>query len=160
MTHAGADAPGASESRWFVHDSAYAVADQAQFDALTRKLDTLLSPDGYATADERPGYADVRTRYGHFRADDKNLRTLRAQGRTDQAAIVLTTVGRGDIAFDFWDFATTLDGLAGRQLDDFTAHAGDARGALDGWPAVPAGALGAAAVLVLLAVRPRFAEYR
>lgn len=150
----------ASESRWFVHDAAYAVTDQKQFDALTRQLDTLLTPDGYATAAERPGYADVRTRYGHFRADDRNLRTLRAKGETDQAAIVLTTVGRGDIAFDFWDFATTLDSLAGRQLDDFTTHATDARDALDGWPAIPGAALGAAGVLVLLGIRRRLAEYR
>jgi hypothetical protein len=120
----------------------------------------MLSPEGYATAAERPAYQDVLTRYGHFRADDKELRKLKAAGDTDQAAVVLTEVGRGNVAFDFWDFATTLDGLAGRQLADFSVHATNARGALDGWPAVPAGALGLAGVLVLLAVRPRLAEYR
>ena len=58
------------------------------------------------------------------------------------------------------DFATTLDGLAGRQLDDFSGNAGDAAHSLDGWPAVPAGALGLAAALVIAGVRPRLAEYR
>ncbi|MFC4031498.1 hypothetical protein ACFO3J_08400 [Streptomyces polygonati] len=155
----------ATESRWFVHDSAFGAADAAQFTELTERLDALLTPDGYASAAERPAYEDVLTRYGHFRADDRRLRTLKAAGRTDKAAAdeaakVLTEVGRGDVAFDFWDFATTLDSLAGRQLADFSAHATDARGSLDGWPAVPAGALGLAGVLVLLAVRPRLAEYR
>jgi hypothetical protein len=150
----------ATESRWFVHDSALGVGDQVQFSALTRRLDTLLSPDGYASARERPAYQDVLTRYGHFRADDRRLRSLKAAGNIEAAATVLTEVGRGDIAFDFWDFATTLDRLASQQLADFSAHAADAGGALDGWPAVPAGALGAAAALVLLGVRPRLAEYR
>jgi len=150
----------AAESRWFVHDSAFAVNDAREFTTLTARLDTLLSPDGYATPAELPAYQDVLTRYGHFRADDKQLRALKAAGDTDQAATVLTEVGRGDVAFDFWDFATTLDRLAGQQLAEFSVHASDARGALDGWPAVPAGVLGLAAVLVLAAVRPRLAEYR
>lgn len=150
----------ATESRWFVHESAFGAADQHTFDTLVGRLDRLLSPDGVATAEERPAYRDVLVRYGHFRADDKRLRRLKQAGDTEQGAAVLTEVGRGDIAFDFWDFATTLDRLAGRRLDDFTAHAGDARASLDGWPAVPAGALGLAAALVLLGVRPRLAEYR
>ncbi|WP_329129384.1 hypothetical protein OG552_03190 [Streptomyces sp. NBC_01476] len=150
----------ATESRWFVHDSAYGAADATEFTALTGRLDALLAPGGYATAAERPAYQDVLTRYGHFRADDRRLRALKAAGNTDEAATVLTEVGRGDVAFDFWDFATTLDRLAQQQLADFSVHASDARGSLDGWPAVPAGALGLAGVLVLLSVRPRFAEYR
>ncbi|MFJ4412060.1 hypothetical protein [Streptomyces sp. NPDC088910] len=150
----------ASESRWFVHDAAYGVADQRQFDGLVKRLDALLSPDGYATAAERAAYEDVLTRYGHFLADDKRLRSLKSRGRTDEAAVVLTNVGRGDVAFDFWDFATTLDALAGRQLDDFDTHARAAHDDLAGWPQIPAGALGAAGLLVLLAVRARFAEYR
>ncbi|WP_335979997.1 hypothetical protein [Streptomyces sp. CA2R106] len=150
----------AAESRWFVQGDDLGRSDAARYTALTKRLDTLLAPDGYATAAERPAYEDVLTRYRRFRADDTALRRLKDAGRTDEAAVLLTTVGRGDIAFDFWDFATTLDQLAARRLDDFAHHAGDARGALGGWPAVPAGALGAAAALVLLAVRPRLAEYR
>lgn len=150
----------AAQSRWFVHDSAFGDADEAQFDTLAERLDGLLGPDGYATAGERPAYQDMLGRYANFRADDDKLRSLKDKGDTEQGAVVLTAVGRGNVAFDFWDFSTTLDRLAGRQLDDFTQHADDARGSLDGWPAVPAGALGLAAALVLLGIRPRFAEYR
>lgn len=158
--HAVAAQAAASESRWFVHDSGFGEADQQQFDTLTKRLDTLLSPDGYATAGERPAYQDVLDRYGHFRGDDSRLRALKKGGSTEEAVAVLTEVGRGNVAFDFWDFSTTLDRLAAGQLDDFAAHADDARHSLDGWPELPAGALGLAAVLVLLGVRPRLAEYR
>ena len=150
----------AAESRWFVQGDALGAGDEAQFAQLTRRLDTLLAPDGYATPAERPAYQDVLTRYGHFRADDARLRSLKASGDTDAAAVVLTSVGRGDVAFDFWDFSTTLDALSGRQLNDFTTHAADAGDALGGWPALPAGVLGAAGLLILLAIRPRLAEYR
>lgn len=149
----------ASESRWFV-DKAFATQDAAEFSAMTKSLDSLLSPVGYATDAELPAYRDVLSRYRQFLRDDKKLRQLYAEGNTNDAARLLTEVGRGEIGFDFWDFATTLDGLAGQQLADFTAHVDDARGSLDGWPAVPAGALGFAAVLVLAGVRPRYAEYR
>jgi hypothetical protein len=150
----------ATESRWFVHDSAFGEADEARFDTLAERLDGLLTPDGYATAGERPAYQDMLGRYANFRADDDKLRSLKDQGDTEQGAVVLTEVGRGNVAFDFWDFSTTLDRLADRRLADFAQHADDAHASLDGWPAVPAGALGLAAALVLLGVRPRFAEYR
>ncbi|SHL49584.1 hypothetical protein [Actinacidiphila paucisporea] len=158
--HAVAAQAAASESRWFVHASAFGAADQQQFDDLAKALDGLLSPDGYATDAERPAYLDVLARYGHFRADDVRLRSLKRSGDIEQGAAVLTEVGRGDVAFDFWDFSTTLDRLAGQQLADFSAQADDADDALGGWPGAPAGALGLAAVLVLLGVRPRLAEYR
>ncbi|MFI0896142.1 hypothetical protein [Streptomyces sp. NPDC020983] len=150
----------AAESRWFVHDSAFGEADEAQFDTLAARLDGLLAPDGRATAVGLPAYQDMLGRYAHFRADDTRLRALKKSGDTEKGAVVLTGVGRGDVAFDFWDFSTTLERLADRRLADFRQHADGAHGALDGWPAVPAGALGLAAALVLLGIRPRFAEYR
>lgn len=150
----------ATQSRWLVHDADSAGFQRDRFDTLTRRLDVLLAPESYATTAERPAYQDVLTRYGHFRADDRHLRDLRAAGRLDEAVTVLTEVGRGQVAFDFWDFATTLDALAGHQRSDFDLHTGRARSALAGWPAVPAGALAAAVALVLLGVRPRLAEYR
>ncbi|MEU3458873.1 hypothetical protein ABZ721_02815 [Streptomyces sp. NPDC006733] len=150
----------ATQSRWLVHDAASAGFQRERFDALTRRLDVLLAPGTSTTAAERPAYQDVSTRYGHFRADDAKLRSLRAAGRLDEAVTVLTEVGRGQVAFDFWDFATTLDALADRQHAAFDRHTDRARSALAGWPAVPGAALAAAAVLVLLGVRPRLAEYR
>lgn len=150
----------AAESRWFVHGAALGAADRARFTRLARQLGALLDPSGHTPAAEAPAYTDVRSRYQIFLRHDAHLRRLKAQGDTDAAAVELTAVARGDIAFDFWDYATTLDALAGRQLADFTAQAADASGALGGRPAVPAGALGAAGLLVLPAIRPRLAEYR
>ncbi|MDJ0342886.1 hypothetical protein QMK19_24090 [Streptomyces sp. H10-C2] len=146
--------------RWFVHDADSATIQRDRFDALTHRLDELLAPASYATPAERPAYQDVLTRYGHFRADDGHLRALRAAGRVDEAVVVLTEVGRDQVAFDFWDFATTLDALAAHQRGDFVLHTDSACSALAGWPAVPASALASAAALVLLGVRPRLAEYR
>jgi hypothetical protein len=162
LAEAGATAAraAATESRWFVHQSAFGARDTADFADLTRQVDNLLAPDGYASAAERPAYDDVRTRYGHFRADDRRLRTLKDAGRIEPAAEVLTDIGRDNVAFDFWDFSTTLDRLAEHQMTDFTDRAADARDSLGGWPAIPAGALGAAGALILLGLRPRYAEYR
>jgi hypothetical protein len=141
----------ASESRWLVDDSGSAAQQRARFAALTGRLDTLLAP---------AAYGDVRARYQHFRADDRELQRLLAAGRLDSAAALLTNVSRGNVAFDFWDFATSLDRLAAQQESVALDHISAARSGLDAWPAVPAAALGLAAVLVLAGVRPRFAEYR
>ncbi|WP_143681650.1 hypothetical protein [Actinacidiphila glaucinigra] len=148
----------ATQSRWLVNGAE--PQQRAELDALNRRLEGLLAPGGWASADERRAYADVNERYGHFRADDRKLVELMAGKRIDEAAVVLTDVGRGEVGFDFWDFATTLDALARDQQADFVSRTDAARSGLDGWPAVPAGLLGVAAVLVVVGVRPRLAEYR
>jgi hypothetical protein len=150
----------AAQSRWLVDGASGDSTLRTRFTTLTGRLDTLLTPGAYATPAERPAYQDVLTRYGHFKADDRMLRTLMAHGDIDRAAVVLTEIGRGQVGFDFWDFTTRLAALAERQRADFDTRVGSARADLDAWPAVPAGALGAAAVLVLMGVRPRLAEYR
>ncbi|WP_406262923.1 hypothetical protein OH779_09545 [Actinacidiphila glaucinigra] len=148
----------AAQSRWLVNGAE--PQQRAELDTLDRRLGGLLAPGGWASADERPGYADVNERYGHFRADDRKLVELMAGKRIDEAAVVLTDVGRGEVGFDFWDFATTLDALARDQQADFVSRTDAARSGLDGWPGVPAGLLGFAAVLVVVGVWPRLAEYR
>lgn len=148
----------ATQSRWLVNGAE--SQQRAELDELNRRLDGLLSPRGWAAADERPAYADVNERYGHFREDDRKLVGLMAAGRIDEAAVVLTDVGRGEVGFDFWDFATTLEVLARDQQADFTSRTDAAHSGLDGWPVVPAGVLGVAAALVVVGVRPRLAEYR
>ncbi|MFJ9912266.1 hypothetical protein [Actinacidiphila glaucinigra] len=148
----------AAQSRWLVNGAE--PQQRAELDTLDRRLGGLLAPGGWASADERPAYADVNERYGHFRADDRKLVELMAGKRIDEAAVVLTDVGRGEVGFDFWDFATTLDALARHQQADFVSRTDAARSGLDGWPEVPAGLLGIAAVLVVVGVWPRLAEYR
>lgn len=150
----------ATQSRWLVHDPNSGAQDRSRFATLTGRLDILLAPGTDATAAEVPVYQAVLTRYDNFRADDRTLRKLLAAGNIDQAAEVLTEVQRGDVAFDFWDFATRLELLTTQQRADFDAHASAARSSMDGWPAIPAGLLGIAAALVLVGVRPRLAEYR
>ncbi|MEU4091471.1 hypothetical protein [Streptomyces sp. NPDC026673] len=148
----------ATQSRWLVNGAE--PQQRAELDALDRRLDGLLAPGAYAAADERPAYADVIERHGHFRADDRELVGLMGEGRVDEAAVVLTDIGRGKVGFDFWDFATTLDDLAQDQEADFVARTTAARSALDGRPVVPAVVLGIAAALIVVGVRPRLAEYR
>ncbi|MFJ5217289.1 hypothetical protein ACIP98_21520 [Streptomyces sp. NPDC088354] len=148
----------AAQSRWVVNDAD--PERRAELDSLMQRLDGLLAPGTYASAGERPAYADVAARYGHFRADDQKLRAHMTRGELDSAVDILTNVGGGKVGFDFWDFATTLERLTRAQQADFASRTSEARSQLDGWPAIPLGALGLAAVLVLVGVRPRLAEYR
>lgn len=141
----------ATQSRWLVDDPGSGTRQRARFTSLTARLDTLLAP---------APYGEVRARYEQFRADDRELGRLVSAGRLDAAAALLTNVSRGSVAFDFWDFATSLDRLAAEREAVALQHIGTARSGLDAWPAVPAGALGVAVVLVAVGVRPRFAEYR
>ncbi|WP_171169130.1 hypothetical protein [Streptomyces sp. I05A-00742] len=150
----------ATEGRWFVYDTRPGSAAGSRFDTLTGRLDALLAPEHYSFAPGRAAHRETLDRYARFRDDDRRLRLLHATGRTDEATAVLTELGRGRIAFDFWDFASSLDTLADRHLGVLTARTASARDGLTGWPAVPAGVLGGAGILVLAGLRPRFAEYR
>ncbi|MGW7008863.1 hypothetical protein ACWGCW_40365 [Streptomyces sp. NPDC054933] len=150
----------AAQSRWFVQDPGAGAAYRDDYDAQMRRLDALLTPDPGTSAAELPQYAAVLKPLAAFRADDTTLRGLLAAGRLDDAAVVLTDVGRDHVAFDYWDFATRLDTLEQTRRADFEVRMADAGHALDGWPAIPAGTLVGAAVLVLVGVRPRLAEYR
>ncbi|RLU80632.1 hypothetical protein CTZ27_34605 [Streptomyces griseocarneus] len=142
----------AAQGRWFV-EPAPSTVDSARFAALTRRLDGLLAAKDGRASD------DVLTLYGSFLADDVRLRQLRAAGRLDEATTVLTEIGRGRVAFDFWDFSTTLSADAGERMAAFAAETGRTRSDLSGWPAVPAGVLAVSAALVLAGLRPRMAEY-
>ncbi|MDF3290229.1 hypothetical protein [Streptomyces silvisoli] len=156
---AAADAA-AAESRWFVQDPGAGTAYRDDYEAQMRRLDGLLSPDTGTSAAELPQYAAALKPLAAFRSDDATLRRLLAAGRLDEAAVVLTDVGRDHVAFDYWDFATRLDGLEQARRADFEARMASAGHALDGWPAIPTGTLAGAAALVLVGVRPRLAEYR
>ncbi len=155
---AAADAA-AAESRWFVQDPGAGAAYRDDYDTQMRRLDGLLSPGPGTSAAELPPYAAALRPLAAFRADDATLRGLLAAGRLDDAVVVLTDVGRDHVAFDYWDFATRLDHLEQDRRADFETRMASAGHALDGWPAIAAGALAGAAVLVLLGARPRLAEF-
>ncbi|MGI5341640.1 hypothetical protein ACQEVS_31670 [Streptomyces sp. CA-181903] len=150
----------ATEGRWFVYDTRPGSAAVSRFEGLTARLDSLLAPDGYTYAPGRAAHRAVLDRYARFRDDDRRMREEHATGRTDAAVLTLTELGRGRIPFDFWEFAGSLDALSARHLDVLTERTASARDRLTGWPAVPAGVLGGAVLLVGAGLRPRFAEYR
>ncbi|KAB7845067.1 hypothetical protein [Streptomyces mobaraensis] len=150
----------ATQGRWFVYDTRPGSAAVSRFEGLTARLDTLLAPDGYSYAPGRAAHRAVRDGYARFRDDDRRMREEQATGRTDAAVLTLTELGRGRLPFDFWEFAGALDALAARHLAVLEERTASARDRLAGWPAVPAGVLGGAALLVGAGLRPRFAEYR
>ncbi|GAA1888799.1 hypothetical protein [Streptantibioticus ferralitis] len=150
----------AAQSRWFVQAPGAAAAYRDDYNTQMGRLDGLLTAGPGTSAAELPQYAAVLKPLAAFRADDQTLRGLLAAGRLDDAAVVLTEVGRDHVAFDYWDFATRLDALEQTRRADFEARMAAAGRALDGWPAIPVGTLVGAAVLVLAGVRPRLAEYR
>ncbi len=150
----------AAQSRWFVQDPGAAATYRADYDVQMRQLGGLITPPPGTGGTELPQYAATSQPLAAFRADDTTLRRLVGQGRLDDAAVVLTEVGRGRVAFDYWDFATRLQALGATRRADFESASAAAGSALDGWPVVPACVLGAAGLLVLAGVRPRLAEYR
>ncbi len=150
----------AAQSRWFVQDPGAASVYRDEYNDRIRQLTGLITPPPGTAAAELPRYAATAKPLAAFQADDATLRTLVGQGRLDDAAIVLTEVGRGRVAFDYWDFATRLEVLGQTRRADFETAYASAASALDGWPAIPMAALGAAALLVLAGVRPRLTEYR
>lgn len=101
----------------------------------------------------------VAVRLEAFRRDDLALRAAVAEGRLDIAVGLATKVGRGNLAFDFYDYQTALAQVADADLADFEHRAAAADDALGGWPWVPLGVLGVCVVLVLVSVRPRLREY-
>jgi hypothetical protein len=144
---AGAEA---SESRWLV-DGAYRPMLQQQYTGLTRTLEgQLTTPSG------DPGV--IRTLRAYLAADTQ-LRSLADQGALDQAAVQLTGVTRGEVAFAYYDFSTQLDRLAQQQLALTADHFDAASDDLSGWTALPSVFLGIALLLTLAGVRPRLAEF-
>ncbi|MFJ8744009.1 hypothetical protein ACIRL2_32120 [Embleya sp. NPDC127516] len=101
----------------------------------------------------------VATRLEAFRRDDRTLRAAVAEGRLDVAVGLATKVGRGNLAFDFYDYQTSLAQVANANLADFERRTDSADDALSGWPWVPIAILGVCVVLVLASARPRLREY-
>ncbi|MEU0936195.1 MULTISPECIES: hypothetical protein [unclassified Embleya] len=101
----------------------------------------------------------VAARLDAFRRDDRALRAAVAEGRLDVAVGLATKVGRGNLAFDFYDYQTALAQVADAELADFEDRTDRADDALTGWPWVPIGVLGVCVVLVAASARPRLLEY-
>lgn len=104
-----------------------------------------------------PGLAQ---RLAAFRRDDEALVAAVNSGRRDTAVGMATNVGRGNLAFEFYDYQSVLDSTAQTHHDDFTDRIDAGRDALAGWRWAPPLVLGAGVLLVLAGVRPRLREYR
>lgn len=146
---AGADAE-AAENRWLV-DRGYRPQLAAEFQAQSGTVRRLLAG--------QPDAAPVRARFDAWGTADARLRQLADGGDTVDAAVQLTGVTRGQVAFASYDFFTSLDQLAAQRLAVFTAHADRATSALAGWDVIPAAVLAPALLLIATGVRPRLAEF-
>ncbi|MGW0664472.1 hypothetical protein [Streptodolium elevatio] len=104
-----------------------------------------------------PGLA---ARLAAFRRDDAALVAAVESGRRDAAVGMATNVGRGNLAFEFYDYQSVLDSTAKSHHDDFTGRIDAGRDALAGWRWAPPLVLGVGVLLVLAGVRPRLREYR
>jgi hypothetical protein len=138
-----------------------ANADESRFVILPDRAE--LYRDGYTAKSARLAQAvpneRVASRLAAFRRDDEALRAAVAAGRLDVAVGLATKVGRGNLAFDFYDYQTALGQAADAELADFDSRADAADDALAGWPWIPLAVLGASGLLIVATVRPRLREY-
>jgi hypothetical protein len=146
---AAADAE-ASQSRWLV-DTAYRPSLAVRFAGLSQQLHTLTVGGAGSPGVDRTEAA--------YLASDTLLRSLAGAGRLDRAAVQLTGVTRGQVAFAYYDFSVNLQNLANARAARFDSGVDAASGDLDGWTAIPSALLGAGLLLVVAGVRPRLAEF-
>jgi hypothetical protein len=102
----------------------------------------------------------VLTRWQAYRTDHERIVALARGGRNDEAVGALTGIRRGDASFDFAYFDAAVADIAAARTSDFDRARRDANLLLTGWPWIPVAVLGLVILLVPLAVRKRFAEYR
>jgi hypothetical protein len=101
----------------------------------------------------------LTARLAAFRRDDGALQAAVASGRRDVAIGMATNVGRGNLAFEFYDYQSTLDTEADAHRAAFDTEIAGTENALDGWTWLPGVVLGVGVVLVVFGIRPRLREY-
>ncbi|GIM92211.1 hypothetical protein [Paractinoplanes toevensis] len=106
------------------------------------------------------GRSDVLTRWQAYRADHERIVGLARGGRSAEAVGALTGIRRGDASFDFSYFDAAVADIATARSNDFDQALHDAKTILTGWPWIPVAVLGLVILLIPVAVRKRFAEYR
>ncbi|MEO3782972.1 hypothetical protein ABGB12_06575 [Actinocorallia sp. B10E7] len=103
-----------------------------------------------------PPNAEVLVRYRSFQRQDESMRDLARQGRARQAIVLRT----GPMSQTFTDYDRELSKLIADRNADFAREIDAGSAALEGWNrGLPAAGL-VLAVLIVLGVRPRLAEYR
>jgi hypothetical protein len=118
-----------------------------------------------ARAHPGPALTAVLTRFQQVQADDQRIRQLAVAGHGRQAIAVLTGQTAGSSSYDFDRYDQAIVSLIGlrRETFDQAIRTGDrdlGRSILGSWAGLlPLAVLGVA-VLVIVGVRPRMAEYR
>ncbi|WP_433383761.1 hypothetical protein ACQPZX_22255 [Actinoplanes sp. CA-142083] len=102
----------------------------------------------------------VASRWQAYQKDHQKIIALAAAGKKDEAVGVLTGIRRGDAAFDFTYFDAAVGEIADERQADFDQAMDDTSTLLTGWAVIPLVVMGLVIVLVPVAVRKRFAEYR
>lgn len=146
-TRALASDANADESRYLILPER-ADFYRAQFTAKSAALDP---------ASAGPALAQ---RLAAFRHDDARLVEATVRGERDVAIGMATNVGRGNLAFEFFDYQSSLDDSAQAHHSDFTSRVDEAGDALADWRVIPPVLVGVGVLLVPLGVRGRLREYR
>ncbi|MBU2669212.1 hypothetical protein KOI35_37445 [Actinoplanes bogorensis] len=148
--------------------SRYLISDGLDYyrQDFDRKADALEAdgtglPSVAGGPDVGPYYTEqVVERWQTYRAGHTRIVQLADAGKTTEAISALTGIRRGDAAFDFSYYDAAVADIAASRKDDFDRSLRDAEILLTGWAYIPAAALGLVILLVPVAVRKRFAEYR
>jgi len=102
----------------------------------------------------------VITRWQAYVRDHQKIIGLATAGKNDDAIGALTGIGRGDAAFDFSYYDAAIGQIADARKNAFDRSMHDVSVLMRGWVVIPLVAMGLVILLIPLAVRKRFAEYR
>ncbi|GAA2617044.1 hypothetical protein [Paractinoplanes durhamensis] len=167
-----------SQARAISYDAAadtsrFLISDNlAYYDDDFRRKSTCLTaggsceiPGGLSTVAGGPDVSpydrdQVLTRWQTYQKDHERIIGLARSGRTEEAVGTLTGIRRGDASFDFSYYDAAVDEIATARADAYDRALHDAKTVLTGWPWIPVAVLGLVILLIPLAVRRRFAEYR
>src|SRR6185295_8797636 len=102
----------------------------------------------------------VITRWQTYVRDHQKIIGLATAGKNDDAIGALIGIRRGDAAFDFSYYDAAIGQIADARRNAFDRSMHDVSVLMRGWVVIPLVAMGLVSLLVPLAVRKRFAEYR
>ena len=119
-----------------------------------RELDNITFPGERAAAQKT-----VET-YAVYQRDDRKIRTLLAAGKEQEAVEFCMGWEAGTSNAHFGAWMAALDKVAGINRAHFTSSVDAGRSEVDGLLPWAAGLLAAAALLTLVGLRPRLAEFR
>jgi hypothetical protein len=148
----------ADTSRYLISGnlSYYARDFSTKSDCLVKGDCRLAAGPGVSTAQAKV----MLDRWLGYQRDHERIVALADAGQTSEAINALTGIRRGDAAFDFYYYDTSISEVATAHKQTFDVSFRDAEGLLTGWVIIPIVAMGLVLLLIPLAVRRRLTEYR